>query len=111
MHIIEAQGEGTAGNASVAHLKVLKEAIQKIRKKGKTAYVAYLDVQKVYDKSCLYVISYVMHKNGISVKNLEMMRKMNSDLTARDQIYEPIYRAQVVNPQHQTLLGQSVAKL
>ena len=24
-----------------------------------------------------------MHKNGISAKNLEMMRKMNSDLTAR----------------------------
>ena len=65
------------------HLIVLKEAIGKIRSRGKTAYVIFLDVQKAYDKAWLDAILYTMKKNGISEKNLEMMRKMNTGLTAR----------------------------
>ena len=83
VQITEAQGGGIAGNATVDHLIVLNEAIRQIRQKGKTAYVLFLDVQKAYDKAWFDAILYVMHKNGISAKNLEMMRKMNSDLTAR----------------------------
>ena len=83
VHITEAQGGGITGNATVDHLIVLKEAIRQIRKRGKTAYIAFLDVQKAYDKAWLDAILYTMKKNGISEKNLEMMRKMNTGLTAR----------------------------
>ena len=83
VQITKAQGGGIAGNATVDHLIVLNEAIRQIRQKGKTAYVIFLDVQKAYDKAWLDAILYVMHKNGISAKNLEMMRKTNSDLRAR----------------------------
>ena len=83
VHITEAQGGGITGNATVDHLIVLKEAIRQIRSRGKTAYVIFLDVQKAYDKAWLDAILYTMKKNGISGKNLEMMRKMNTGLTAR----------------------------
>ena len=65
------------------HLIVLKEAIRQIRSRGKTAYVISLDVQKIYDKAWLDDILCTMKKNGISGKHLEMMRKMNTGLTAR----------------------------
>ena len=67
-NITEAQGGGITGNATVDHLIVLKEAIRQIRKRGKTAYIAFLDVQKAYDKAWLDAILYTMKKNGISEK-------------------------------------------
>ena len=83
--ITEAQGGGITGNATVDHLIALKQTIKEIRKRGKTAYVVFLDVQKAYDKAWLDAILYTMHKNGLEGKNLEMMRKMNSNLKARIQ--------------------------
>ena len=83
VYITKAQGGGITGNATVDHLIVLKEAIRQIRKRGKTAYVVFLDVQKAYDKAWLDAILFTMKKNGITDKNLEMMRKMNTGLTAR----------------------------
>ena len=82
VHITEAQGGGITGNATVGHLIVLKEAIRQIRSRG-TAYVIFFDVQKAYDKAWLDAILYTMKKNRISGKNLEMMRKMNTGLTAK----------------------------
>ena len=56
VHIAEAQGGGIVGNTTVDHLIILKEAICQIRKRGKTAYLVFLDAQKAYDKAWLDAI-------------------------------------------------------
>ena len=81
--ITEAQAGGIPGSATADHLIALKQTIRELRKKGKTAYVIFLDVQKAYDKAWLDAILYAMHKNGVTGKNLHMIRKLNSKLTAR----------------------------
>ena len=63
IRLTEAQGGGIEENATVDHLLTLKDTIETIRKKGKTAYVAFLDVQKAYDKAWLDAILYVLNKN------------------------------------------------
>ena len=82
VYITEAQAGGTPGNATVDHLITLKQTISEIRKKGKTAYIVFLDVQKAYDKAWLDAILYALKKNGVGAKNLKMVKKLNSDLTA-----------------------------
>ena len=50
-----------------------------------TAYIIFLDVQKAYDKAWLDAILYALNQNGIQGKNLRMIKKLNSNLTARVQ--------------------------
>ena len=69
--ITGSQAGGTPGNATCDHLITLKQTIHETRKKGKTAYVIFLDVQKAYDKAWLDAILYALHKNGIQGKNLK----------------------------------------
>ncbi len=78
----EAQAGGIEGNATVDHLIVLKHIINEIRKQKKTAYIAFLDVKKAYDKAWLDAILYVLDKNGVKGKNWQMARLMNTDLRA-----------------------------
>ena len=61
----------------------MKQTINEIRNKGKTAYLVFLDVQKAYDKAWLDAILYVLHKNGVKGKNLHMVQKLNSNLSAK----------------------------
>ncbi len=68
INITSAQAGRMEGNATVDHLITLKQAIQAIRKKGKTAYIVFLNVQKAYDKAWLDAILYVLHKNGVKGK-------------------------------------------
>ena len=81
--ITDAQAGGIPGNATVDHLIVLKQIINEIRNKGNTAYLVFLDVQKAYDKAWLDAILYALHKNGVTGKNLQMVKKLNSNLTAK----------------------------
>ena len=83
MQITEAQAGGIPGSATVDHLIVMKQTINEIRNKGKTAYLVFLDVQKAYDKAWLDAIMYVLHKNGVKGKNLHMVQKLNSNLSAK----------------------------
>ena len=53
--------------------------------KGHTAYIIFLDVQKAYDKAWLDAILYALHMNGVNDKNLRMIKRINSNLTARIQ--------------------------
>ena len=85
LQITKAQAGGKPGNSTADHLIVLKEAIQEITKNKKTAYVVFLDVQKVYDKAWLDAILLTLHKNGAEGKNLRMAKKLNSNLTAKIQ--------------------------
>ena len=62
INITEAQAGGQKGRATVDHLTRLKDTIQMIRNNRKTAYIAFLDVTKAYDKAWLDVILYIMHK-------------------------------------------------
>ncbi len=78
----EAQAGGIEGNATVDHLIILKQVIDKIRREKKTAYIVFLDVKKAYDKAWLDAILYVLNKNGIEGKNWQMTRLMNTDLKA-----------------------------
>ena len=54
-------------------------------KRGKTAYMIFLDVQKAYDKAWLDAILYALYRNGVGKKNLEIIRKLNTGLTAQIQ--------------------------
>ena len=83
IRLTEAQAGGIAGSATADHLISLKQTIKEIRIKGKTAYVVFLDVQKAYDKAWLDAILYTLNKNGIEGKNLEIIRKLNSNLSAK----------------------------
>ena len=82
VNITEAQAGGKEGAATADHLITLKETVKQIRKRNKTAYVIFLDVQKAYDKAWLDAIMYVMHKNGLKGKNWEITRKLNTNLRA-----------------------------
>ena len=44
--------------------------------------MAFLDVTKAYDKAWLDAIMYVMHKEGLTSPEWEVIRKMNEDITA-----------------------------
>ena len=46
-------------------------------------YLIFVDVQKTYDKAWLDAILYALHKNGVTGKNLQMVKKLNSNLTAK----------------------------
>ncbi len=81
--ITNKQAGGMEGSATVDHLITLKQAIHTIRKKGKTAYIIFLDVQKAYDKAWLDAILYVLEKNGIKGKNLKILKELNTNLKAR----------------------------
>ena len=83
--ITKAQAGGKPGCATTDHLIVLKQTIQEITEKKQTAYIIFLDVQKAYDKAWLDAIMYALHKNGVEGKNLRMIKKLNSNLTARIQ--------------------------
>ena len=80
VRITKAQAGGKSGCATVDHLTVLKQTIQEINDKGHTAYIIFLDVQKAYDKAWLDAI-HALHMN----KNLRMIKRINSNLTARIQ--------------------------
>ena len=83
--ITKAQAGGKPGCSTVDHLIVLKQTISEIRAKGQTAYIIFLDVQKAYDKAWLDAIIYALHQNGVKGKNLRMIKKLNSNLTAKIQ--------------------------
>ena len=85
VQITKAQAGGKSGCATVDHLIVLKQTIQEKQEKGHTAYIIFLDVRKAYDKAWLDAIIYTLHKNGVHDKNLRMIKKINSNLTARIQ--------------------------
>ncbi len=61
----------------------LKETIRIIRNRKKTAYIAFLDVTKAYDKAWLDAIMYVMHKEGIDLQTWKIIKELNSNLTAK----------------------------
>ena len=83
IQISPAHAGGIEGNATVDHLITLNEVITDINSKGKTAYPIFLDIQKAYNKAWLGAILYVLNKNGIEGKNLEITRKMNTNLRAK----------------------------
>ena len=83
--ITNAQAGGIQGNSTVDHLIVLKQTVQEINNRNQTAYVVFLDVQKAYDKAWLDAILYVLRKNGVEGKNLNIVKKLNSNLTAKIQ--------------------------
>ena len=81
--ITKAQAGGKSGCATVDHLIVLKQTIQEINDKRLTAYIIFLDVQKAYGKAWLDAILYALHINGVKDQNLRMIKRINSNLTAR----------------------------
>ena len=83
--ITNAQAGGIEGNSTVDHPIVLKQTVKEITSKKLTAYVVFLDVQKAYNKAWLDAILYVLMKNGVEGKNLSIIKKLNSNLTARIQ--------------------------
>ena len=78
-----AQAVGIPGSATVDHLIVLKQIINEIWNKGSTTYLVFMYVQKAYDKAWLDAIRYALHNNEVTGKNLQMAKKLNSNLTAK----------------------------
>ena len=83
VQLTEAQAGGIPGSATCDHLIILDQTIQEIREEKKTAYIIFLDVQKAYDKAWLNGILYALNQNGVSGKNLTMIKKINTNLRAR----------------------------
>ena len=83
VQLTEAQAGGIPGSATCDHLTILDQTIQEIREEKKTAYIIFLDVQKAYDKAWLNGILYALNQNGVSGKNLIMIKKINTNLRAR----------------------------
>ena len=82
INITENQAGGQKGKATSDHILLLKEAVGEIRRRKKPVYMAFLDVTKAYDKAWRDAIMYVMHKEGLTSPEWEVIRKMNEDITA-----------------------------
>ena len=83
VQLTEAQAGGMPGSATCDNLIILDQRIQEIREEKKTAYIIFLDVQKAYDEVWLNGILYALNQNGVSEKNLRMIKKINTNLRAR----------------------------
>ena len=86
--ITKAQAGGRSGCSTVDHLIVLKQTIQEIRKKGHTAYIIFLDVQKAYDKAWLDAILYALNTNGVGGKYATLIDEIAKELKQRNLGYE-----------------------
>ena len=83
VQLTDAQAGGIPGSATCDHLIILDQTIEEIINDKKTAYIIFLDVQKVYDKAWLDGILHARHSNGVKGKNLTLIKKLNSNLRAR----------------------------
>ena len=83
VNMTENQAGGQKGKATTDHLLILNETINEIRNQGKPVYMAFLDVTKAYDKAWLDAIMYVMHKEGLTGPEWDLVKKMNENLTAK----------------------------
>ena len=82
VNISDAQAGGKRGAATTDHLLILKETIQNHKNKGKGVYLTFLDVTKAYDKAWLEGIMYALEKNGLDNYLWDIVKDMNSNLTA-----------------------------
>ena len=83
INMSEAQAGGQKGKSTTDHLLILKNNINKIKQEKKTAYIAFLDVTKAYDKAWLDAIMYVMNKEGTPLNMWKIIKDLNTKLTAR----------------------------
>ena len=80
----EAQAGGQAGKSTADHISILNNIINHNKKKKKQdLYVVFLDITKAYDKAWLKAIMYTTHKNGLKEKDWKIVKKLNSNLTAK----------------------------
>ena len=82
INITENQAGGQKGKATSDYILLLKETVGVIRGRRKPVYMAFLDVTKAYDKAWLDAIIFVMHKEGLTSPEWEVIRKMNEGITA-----------------------------
>ena len=82
INVTENQAGGQKGKATSDHILLLKETVGGIRRRKKKVYMAFLDVTKAYNKAWIDAIMYAMHKEGLTLPEWEVIRKMNEDITA-----------------------------
>ena len=80
---IEAQVGGRAGRSTTDQLFTLKAVMQHAKKASKPLYIAFLDIQKAYDKAWLDAILYTLWTSGIRGRLWRILRLLNTDVTAR----------------------------
>ena len=105
VQLTEAQAEGIAWSATCHHLTILDQTIQEIREEKKTAYIIFLDVQKAYDKAWLNGILYALNQNGVSGKNLIMIKKINTNLKSQNPYQRRPHQRDQNQRQHKTRRG------
>ena len=79
VQISDMQGGGKKGANTVDHILTLQELIRK----GKDAYITFLDVTKAYDKAWIEGIMYVLERRGLKDENWLKIKQLNTDLKAQ----------------------------
>jgi len=85
LEITEAQLGGRRGASTTDHLIMMKEMITEAKNNKKPLYMVFLDVEKAYDKAWLDAIMYVLYNNGVKDRHWELIKLLNTNLTARIQ--------------------------
>ena len=79
----EAQAGSREGRGCVDQLFIFKSITQQRTFEGKQTFVAFLDLEKAYDKVWRDGLFYNLWKKGVRGKMWRLMLKLNSNLTAK----------------------------
>ena len=82
INMTDAQAGGRRGRSTTDHLSILNTIIEHNKKRRKPTYIAFLDVEKAYDKAWNKAIMYVMNKEGVKGNLWKIINKLNKNLTA-----------------------------
>ena len=85
LQFTEAQAGGRPGKSTNDQLLVLKAVMKQAHEDNRPLYIAFLDVQKAYDKAWLDAILHTLWQSGIKGRIWRMIRRLNTDLQAQVQ--------------------------
>ena len=80
VNFTEAQAGGRSKYSTVDQLYVLKSLIQQAVANKTKLYIAYIDLEKAYDRAWKQIIFHTMWKAGVKGKIWRMVRKLNEGL-------------------------------
>ena len=79
----EAQAGGRPERSTIDQLFILQTLMQRAQATKTPLYLAFLDIQKAYDKAWMSAILYTLCKNGIKGKIWRIIKSLNTDLTSQ----------------------------
>ena len=80
---MEAQAGAKPGKNTLTNLLTLKSVIQQRMTQNQETYVAFINLEKAFDKVWSSAIFYLLWKRGIRGKLCRIMHKLNNNQAAR----------------------------